>query len=137
MIWCKPKLVDMQTELQSASLDLGVPLDILHLAMEGGRLVPLERYHWCLLQNSDSNETFSLAEAEAVAARYGQDIGPVCRRIASRLGVPAPVILFRSELRPWLVAGNIPLMVCRALNVRPEIWRIELPSSDGSSSQPI
>jgi len=133
MTWCKPKLTDVQAELRATSLDLKIALDDLRQAMQGGQLVPLERYHWCLLQNSDCNNTFSLVEAEAVAARYGQDIGPVCRKISSKQAVLAPVVLFRPEQRPWLISGNCQLMVCRALSIQPHVWRIEL---DGSSSQP-
>ena len=134
MPWCKPKLADLEIELKTASLDLGLPLEDLHAALGKGRLVPLDSYNWCLVQNSDCNSTFSLAEVEVVTTRDGQDIGPVCRKITCGQNVEAPVVLFRVEHRPWLISGNYQLMVCRALNIRPQIWRIEL---DGSSSQPV
>jgi hypothetical protein len=127
MKWRQPILEEVQQDFEKVAVGLQIRLAKLSEYMHRGKLVKLDGYTWCRLQNTDSNETFSLMEAERVASRFGEEqaLIDVVQAISRHAELPAPIILDRAgSERPYLVAGNLCLMACRALNVTPMVWRI-------------
>lgn len=127
MKWRKPIFSEEREGFVQTAQDLGLSMDELREAMKHGHMAPLDGYTWCTLENTDCNETFTLGEVERLALkRYGRDVGSLCRAITSGQTVPAPIILDRPGKRSWLVSGNIRLMLCRGLNLLPDVWRISV-----------
>lgn len=125
MTWRKPTLEEEREELLRAAQDLDLDPDAVLDAMDRGRLATLDGFTWCSLENTDSNDTFSIAEVEEVAwRRYKKDVAVLCRQITSNQVLPAPIVFDRPKRRSWLVSGNVRLMICRALNMQPKVWRI-------------
>lgn len=124
--WEQPTFESEVEAFKEASAALDIPLEALREALQEGAMSPLDGYTWCSMDNSDCNETFSLAEVDRVAARYGQDPGPLSQALAKGQTLPAPIILDREKWRSYLIAGNVRLMLCRALDLRPLVWRIRV-----------
>jgi hypothetical protein len=89
-------------------------------------MVDLEGWMWCTLQNTDSNDVFSLAEAEERARLYGLDITKIVQRMVDRGTFAAPVVITKKGERPYLVSGNEHLMSARVLSIRPRVWLVDL-----------
>lgn len=132
--WRRPAYTDEYDALKAASISLDLPLRKIVEAFKSGELVDLEGWIWCSLDNTDSNECFCLAEAEARAKLHGRDeaLSQITTGMIRHKTLPAPVILMRGERRPYLVAGNLRLLACRALNTRPKAWLMHLENIDGS-----
>jgi hypothetical protein len=124
--WCKPSYSEEEREFARVSLTLEIHLDELREGFTKGELVDLPNWMWCSLLNTDSNDVFSLAEAEERAKLYNRDLSRVVQGMSSRSTIPAPIVLSRGDSqgapRPYLMAGNTRLMACRVLNVRPKVW---------------
>lgn len=127
--WHPPRRAEEDCELERTAVDLGIPLESLREAFRSGSLVDLEGWVWCSMDNTDSNETFCLAEAEARAKLYGRNLERIVLGMSARSSLPAPIVLLRGQGRPYLVAGNTRLMACRALGVRPKVWLMRLEES--------
>lgn len=122
--WRRPRHDEEAAELERTAEELDLPLEALCKAMQNGRLVDLDGYTWCTLDNADV--AFSLAEAERIAAGHGRDAESISRAIVTGKLMPAPIILDREEHQAYLVAGNTRLMVCRGLSITPKVWRIKV-----------
>lgn len=120
--WCKPSYSEEEREFARVSLTLEIHLDELREGFTKGELVDLPKWLWCSLDNTDSNDVFSLAEAEERAKLYNRDLSRIVQGMSSRSTIPAPIILQREDFRPHLVAGNTRLMACRILNICPKVW---------------
>jgi len=130
--WRAPKYAEEEAELLRVVTELGVPMDRLREAFRAGDLVDLPLWMWCSLDNTDSNDTFTLAEAEARAKLYDRDLSRIIQGMSQRATLPAPIILAQGQKRPHLVAGNTRLMACRVLNIRPKVWLMTLEGSGGA-----
>jgi len=122
--WRPPTYDEEAAEFERTAEELDIPLGILQEAMRKGELVDLSGYIWCTLDNADV--AFSLAEAEKIAATHGRDVWRIARGILARDTLPAPIILNREGRRPYLIAGNTRLMVCRGLDAKPKVWMIRV-----------
>ena len=133
--WRKPLISEEMPEFERTAVDLRINLRLLTSAFDSGELVELANWIWCLMVNTDSNEVFSIAEAEAKAELYGRDIARVFRGMTSHAILPAPIVLVRGDERPYLVSGNTRLMAARVLNVRPKVWLIRMEASNEQEDQ--
>jgi hypothetical protein len=126
--WKKPVLADALDVLEKAATSLQLQMEDLLKAFRTGELVDLEGWVWCSLDNTDSNDCFCLAEAEARAKLHGrdEDFVRITNDMTKHKVLQAPLILLRGPLRPYLVDGNLRLMGCRALSVRPKVWLMHL-----------
>ena len=128
--WSKPSYDEEESEFTRTSLELEIPVDMLRAAFLKGGLVDLPNWMWCSLLNTDSNDVFSLAEAEGRAKLYNRDLSRIVQGMSSRSTIPAPIVISRGDSlgnpRPYLVAGNTRLMACRVLNVRPKVWMMNV-----------
>lgn len=120
--WRRPSYAEEEAEFLRVSEELSIPFDELRDLFQLGELVDLPGWMWCSLTNTDSNDVFSLAEAEARAKLYDRDLARIIQGMSSRSTLPAPIVLPFKIGRPHLVAGNTRLMACRVLNVRPKVW---------------
>jgi len=126
--WRRPNVADDRKSFERAAFDFRMSLDELNSYLDRGKLERLDGYTWCRLDNTDSNDTFSLVEAERVAARLGEDLSVVTLALSREATLPAPVVLDRAEPgRPYLMTGNLCLVACRSLNVTPMVWRLPAP----------
>jgi len=120
--WRKPSYSEEAQEFERVAMDLGIPLDQLREGFSAGALVDLPNWMWCSMNNTDSNDVFSLAEAEERAKLYDRDLSRIIQGMSSRSTLPAPIVLQLVDSRPHLIAGNTRLMACRVLNVHPKVW---------------
>lgn len=126
--WLPPLITEERPELRRTAHNLRLPPHVLISACAGAGLVSLTDSLWETLQNTESFGIRSLAEATEVARRYGRD----CERILVGLhrrgpvGMPAPIVLAREGKKPYLVAGNTRLCLCRALRVTPQVLWVTL-----------
>lgn len=120
-MWTAPSDKTIQAALQLAEEEL-------HFEATGlkGSLVRLEPYTWCILRNTESNNSFSIAEFEKVAKEQGWVTDQMIRRFRLKLSVEAPVIVETPGERPWLASGDIQLSLCRALGIQPSVWCIRV-----------
>ena len=125
MRWKKPSWYDEYAEFERVRDEEEISFDALEAAFLAGSLETIPGWVWCTLQNTDSSNLFSVAEAEAWAARHG-DAKRLDRIIQGLVGtdvLPAPIILKSLKGgRPYLVAGNRRLVACRVLNLQPSVW---------------
>jgi hypothetical protein len=122
IVWTKPHLAEEMEELESAANKLNLDIFDLKKAWDSGKLRRLKTKDWKDLENSDSWEISSVEEATKLAKRYDRDLDSIL--LADRL--PAPIILFKSGDKPYLISGNTRLMVCRVLGYSPMIFAIKL-----------
>lgn len=124
--WCKPSYAEEVVEFQRVELTLKIPLDKLRARFVAGELVYMPKWMWCSMDNTDSNDVFSLAEAEGRAKLYDRNLSRIVQGMSSRSNIPAPIVLQQGDARPHLVAGNMRLTACRVLNVRPKVWLMSM-----------
>ena len=133
LTWRKPAYSDEVHKLEDAAGRLGLSVPEIKQAFEAGELVDVPGWVWCSLDNSNSSDCFCLAEAEARAKLHGRDddLARITTGMIQHKIFPAPVILTRGEKRPYLVSGNLRLLACRGLGIRPKVWLMKA-VDDGS-----
>jgi hypothetical protein len=88
-------------------------------------LIKLSESIWGRLNNTDSYEIESLADARELAYEYDKDIDSIIEAVKNGVPLPAPIVLFKDgEFE--LIAGNTRLMVYRAFNKTPKVLLIDL-----------
>jgi hypothetical protein len=122
MIWKKPHLAEEMEELESAANKLNLDIFDLKKAWDAGKLKKLKLEDWKNLENSDSWSVTSVEEATKIAKKYDRDIDSIL--LADKL--PAPIILFTENEKPYLISGNTRLMVCRVLGYTPTIFALKI-----------
>jgi len=124
--WRRPSYEEEAAEFERTSDELGIDLGLLQEAFRNGELVDLESWVWCILENTDSCEVFTIAETEAKAELYSRDIARIFVGMARTDVFPAPIILTQPHHRPYLISGNTRLMACRVLNIRPKVLMVSV-----------
>ncbi len=112
--WIAPSWDDEAEEFGRVARDEGISIEQLQTAFAGGKLRMLSDSDWARLENTDSYDVNSRAEAVNIAGAYGRDAMSVLDAIDSGDPIPAPVVLERHDGSITLVAGNTRLMAARA-----------------------
>jgi hypothetical protein len=122
--WQAPDLSFEAGEIKRTGNSLGIPARKLQAAAKNAKLAALSDSDWSELENTDSNDTTSVAKAVAKAKEYNRDITSVIKGLGGEL--PAPIVLKRKGEAPYLIAGNTRLMVSKAFGIKPKVLVIDL-----------
>ncbi|MDO8598815.1 MAG: hypothetical protein Q7S02_01780 [bacterium] len=131
--WVRPSFTDERDELHDQAERLGIDLHALINACEHGTLEPLDDVTWETIENTDSNglhASHSREDIRAMIVRYGRPperADDLFSGMTVGNPIPAPIVLFRTQQPPYLIAGNTRLCVARALRVRPTIFAVRMP----------
>jgi len=124
--WIVPRIEAEKGEIIRTSEELGIEEEALFLACKNGRLELLSDADWENMDNCCSRDTsWKLEEAREHLAGT-RDFSRIERGFAEGHDIPAPMVLFRKGMPPYLIAGNSRLLACRTLHQRPTILRVEM-----------
>lgn len=124
--WCIPSLDSERGELERTARDLGIDVSHLISAFQEGVMQDLSDESWSQLVNADSCDTTWTLEEVRLHLEKKRDFTIIEKGFFSGDTFPAPIILFRKNSSPYLVAGNSRLLACRALAVRPKVFSLFL-----------
>jgi len=133
-VWVKPIFEHLESSIVKAAKTLGIDKDNLSSKIssqiETGYLSYLSDAEWAVVANTDSWSIQSKDEAELVALLRGKDksLESILDIMGTGSALPAPVILSASDFndRPYLIDGNIRLIACRILGIRPEVFLVSI-----------
>ena len=94
-------------------------------ACENGKLIELSHQDWEQLQNADSQDTTWTLEEVRTHLEGKRDVEVIEKGFNDRAVMPAPIVLFRKDQPPYLIAGNSRLLVSRVMNVQPKVWAVK------------
>jgi len=81
---------------------------------------------WEQLQNSDSRDTSWTLEEVKTHLEGKRDVEIIEKGFHDRAIMPAPIVLFRKDNPPYLIAGNSRLLMSRAMKVQPKVWAVHV-----------
>lgn len=84
---------------------------------------------WAELENTDS-WGINLKDARRVAKQYGMNLKRILQGFRAGAVIPAPIVLFREDEKPYLIGGNTRLMAASAVGVRPKILAVRMPVAE-------
>lgn len=127
--WKKPSFEEEMGEFEGASERLGISVELLREAFDQASLEDLMDADWSELQNSDSRDpSWTLDEIvqwlgnrKIDGADQSRDVDRLLQGFDSGSELPAPIVVFRKDAPPHLVAGNSRLLVSRAKGVTPKV----------------
>jgi hypothetical protein len=117
--WKKPLWEDEVDEIRRTARSLRVPMKVLKEAFFRATLRRVNDALWKQIENTESWGTTTWGQVTAFADEYGRDAESIRYGLENHEAMPTPILLLREGKRPYLVAGNTRLMVCRALGLRP------------------
>lgn len=123
MKWIVPCFEEEIGEFERVSKTLNVPLAGLAALFRFGVLQELNDEVWSRLENTDSWDTTSLEKVFEASKQTCRDAQRIIDAFPDG-SLPAPIIIEFSGDRTHLVAGNTRLMVSRALQCRPQVYKI-------------
>ena len=132
--WNKPSLQEELGELERTAEAIGVSEEELVNAFKKGMLQTLTKETWAKMINADSKDpSWTLDEArDYLKNRVAPDGTPEPRDIDAIVeaieagSMDAPIVLFRDEWPPYLVAGNTRLLAARGMGIEPKIFAVYL-----------
>jgi hypothetical protein len=122
--WVKPSIEEERHELERTAEAFGIEASELIEAAKQSKLEALDVQTWSQLENTDSYETDTIEKATELAHGYNRDIKSIEAALGSKL--PAPIVLFKDDEPPYLVAGNTRLMVARAYGITPQVLAVRI-----------
>ena len=127
--WVAPDIDEEMAEFELTSDVLNIDLNNLIDAAHDAKLVPLDEFSmWRFLLNTESYQIKKgdLDAVYPIAAKYGRDIESILDVFSQGGTLPAPIVLVRKNLKPYLIGGNTRLMVARAMGVQPKVLKVQL-----------
>ena len=127
--WVAPDIDEEMVEFELTSDVLNIDLNNLIDAAHDAKLVPLDEFSmWRFLLNTESYKIKKgdLDAVYPIAAKYGRDIESILDVFSQGGTLPAPIVLVRKNLKPYLIGGNTRLMVARAMGVQPKVLKVQL-----------
>jgi hypothetical protein len=115
-----------EDELKRTADELGLSYKALLRAYESGSLEALPDVDWKQMKNTESWGTTSLKDAERIADSYDKDWQSILKALKNKNEIEAPIVLYRNNEPPYLIAGNTRLMFMRAMKIRPKVFKIKL-----------
>jgi len=126
--WVPPSLDEEEEELVRLADEEGLEMPSLLQEAHSAKMRPLSESDWQRLEGTDSFGISSVNEATDIAEGYGRDVDSVIQGMVQGAGIPAPIILERSDGSITLVSGNARLMAARALGLTPRVLWVIAPS---------
>jgi len=127
--WVSPNIDEEMPEFELTSETLNIDLNILIDAAQDAKLVPLDEFSmWRYLLNTESYKIKKgdMDAVYSIASKYGRDVESIINAFVQGGTLPAPIVLVRKNLKPYLIGGNTRLMVARAMGVQPLILKVQL-----------
>lgn len=132
--WTKPDLSEEGPEIYRTAMDLDIDYPTLLGAAKDGVLEDLTEEDWSDMLNCDSNDsTWTINQVvEWLNSRqvdgedHTRDIDKLISGYESGNRLPAPIVLFRNNAKPYLIAGNSRLLVARAKGDIPRVLAVRL-----------
>ena len=130
--WTRPSFEEESGEFEGVAERLNISMDTLNNAFEHGTMEELSSQDWSRLQNADSrDQSWTLDEVrqwlstrEVEGKDASRDIDSLIAGFDLNNRVPAPIVLFRRDAPPYLIAGNSRLLLARAKNIIPKIFAL-------------
>jgi len=125
-IWKRPSFDEEIGEFKRTAEDINIPLEILKKAFPTGSLSELQDDDWLEVENCDSSDPSWTREEARAHLKDKRDFGRIEEGLVRGAQMPAPIVLYRKNHRPYLIAGSSRLLGCRVLNLRPVVFKIDL-----------
>jgi hypothetical protein len=119
-----PLLSKEESELRRTADEENLNYNRLLQAYQLGSLETLSEHDWKRMKNTESWDTTSLQKVKKVADSYGRDWNSLIKAFKQNKVIEAPIVLYRKGEAPYLVAGNTRLMCMRAMQIRPQIFKM-------------
>lgn len=113
-------------ELERHATESGIDLTSLVKAFEQAELQELSDEDWLNMENCESKDTTWTAEQVREHLEGKRDYKKIEYGLRDNHSIPAPVVLYRKDHQPNLLAGNSRLLGCRAHGIRPTVLAIHL-----------
>ena len=127
ILYVKPSLSIEIEELERITNEFGYDIEKLIESFNNGVLTKLSDNDWNQLENTDSNQIDKYEDVKKLSLKYNKNLNRVYKQITKNKKIEAPIVLYRKEKSPYLVAGNTRLMTLKSLNFKPMIWAIQEP----------
>lgn len=125
--WVSPSLEEEEEELVRLADEEGLDMPSLLREAHRAKLRALKDSDWQRLEGTDSYDVSSVNEATHIAEGYGRDVDSVIQGMVQGAGIPAPIVLERTDGSLTLVSGNARLMAARALGLSPQVLWVTAP----------
>lgn len=125
--WISPGLDEEQEDMAFVADEEGYDMPSLFEAAGSAKMRALSDADWGRLEGSSSFDVQSVGDAAGIAKSYGRDVDSIMQGIAQGAGIPAPIVLERSDGSIRLVSGNARLMAAKVLGIQPEVLWIRAP----------
>lgn len=127
--WVKPSVEDESEGFRLAAEKLGLDVEDMNKKAASGWMTQLPNDMWSILENTDSWVTESLEEIEKYAAKHDKDLESLVGAIGEGKSISAPIVVILGNGMPYLIAGNIRLMISKVMGINPEVFFFDLASS--------
>ena len=115
-----------EDELKRTANDLKINYKSLLKAYKSGSLGKLSNTDWKQMENTESWTTTSLRDAKRIANSYDKNWKSIAQGLKNKKTIEAPIVLYRLNQTPYLVAGNTRLMFMRAMKLKPKVFKVKL-----------
>ena len=122
--------------INQAAAYFNVPIDDLEYAFTAAQNVVLMDDIWAVLENTDSYNIEGIGQVILYAQRHNIDIKPYLLAVKKGEPLPPPLVLRYEANKYYLVAGELVLSLCRALNQNPEILQATLNLNINEEQEP-
>jgi hypothetical protein len=120
--WVAPSLERERPELRRTAKNLRLTVRLLEAACAVGNVMPLDDDMWAQVTNTESYGVRTIPELLELGRQYNRDVNHILAGLRRKLCfMPAPIVLTRPHLRPYLIAGNTRLSACRAMKIQPHV----------------
>ncbi len=123
--WAKPELENELGEIARTAEAFCMDKYELLEACENGEMIELSNEDWEQMKNADSRDTSWELEEVKTYLEGKRDMERIEKGFHDRAVMPAPIVLFRKDQPPYLIAGNSRLLMSRAINVQPKVWAVK------------
>lgn len=131
MPWIKPNLYEETLDCVKASQKLQISFDKIISAFNKGVLIQLQGDWYNHISNCDACDIESIEDAINICKLYGQEFERVLDGLRTNVYMAAPILL-KCKRDYYCIAGNVRLMFCKALGIKPTVYVITLPANDSS-----
>ena len=111
---------DLKLESDKLKINFDKLLDCINNSIVEGTLITLNKNIWEELENTDSQYNLTLDQIKAIS-NNSKKVNNILNNLINGTSQEAPIILFRENEKPYLLTGNVRLMLCKLLNYIPTI----------------
>ena len=124
--WQRPILEEEMAELQRTSAELGISLESLTNALAQAGIEDFTDTDWLRTENCDSRDATWTAVQVREHVANTRDFDRIERGLQNNEPMPAPIVLFRKDQNPYLIAGNSRLLACRVFQKKPKVLALHI-----------